>query len=72
MPRAHDDNFSPSGFTGVANPEKHLLDAGIGVVYGKNAKEIADNLNIGSIIVSISDEKSMAAAFAVAQTEKMD
>ena len=43
LPRAHDDNFSPSGFTGVANPEKHLLDAGIGVVYGKNAKEIADN-----------------------------
>ena len=42
LPRARDDNFSPSGFTGVSYPEKHLLNAGIGVVIGKNAKEIAD------------------------------
>ncbi len=41
LPRAHDDNFSPSSFKGVSNPEKQLLDAGIGVVIGKNAKEIA-------------------------------
>lgn len=41
LPRAHDDNFSPRSFKGVSNPEKHLLDAGIGVVIGKNAKEIA-------------------------------
>lgn len=41
LPRAHDDNFSPSSFRGVSNPEKQLLDAGIGVVIGKNAKEIA-------------------------------
>lgn len=41
LPRAHDDNFSPSSFRGVSNPEKHLLNAGIGVVTGKNAKEIA-------------------------------
>ena len=39
--RAHDDRNSPRSFTGVDNPEKHLLDAGIGVVIGKNAKEIA-------------------------------
>lgn len=41
LPRAHDDNFSPSSFKGVSNPEKQLLNAGIGVVIGKNAKEIA-------------------------------
>ena len=41
LPRAHDDNFSPSSFKGVNNPEKKMLDAGIGVVIGKNAKEIA-------------------------------
>ena len=41
LPRAHDDNFSPSSFRGVNNPEKKMLDAGIGVVIGKNAKEIA-------------------------------
>ena len=41
LPRAHDDNFSPYSFKGVSNPEKQLLNAGIGVVIGKNAKEIA-------------------------------
>lgn len=41
LPRAHDDDFSPSSFKGVNNPEKQLLNAGIGVVIGKNAKEIA-------------------------------
>ena len=41
LPRAHDDNFSPRSFKGVSNPEKQLLNAGIGVVIGKNAKEIA-------------------------------
>lgn len=41
LPRAHDDNFSPRSFKGVKNPFKKLLNAGIGVVVGKNAKEIA-------------------------------
>ena len=41
LPRAHDDNFSPRSFKGVSNPEQQLLNAGIGVVIGKNAKEIA-------------------------------
>ena len=41
LPRAHDDNFSPRSFKGVKNPEKNLLNAGVGVVIGKNAKEIA-------------------------------
>ena len=41
LPRAHDDNFSPRSFKGVSNPEKQLLNNGVGVVIGKNAKEIA-------------------------------
>jgi len=42
LPRAHDDNFSPSWFKGLAWPEKKLLDAGFGVVIGGSSKEIAD------------------------------
>ena len=41
LPRAHDDNFSPSSFKGVKNPKKQLEKAGIGIANGKNAKEIA-------------------------------
>lgn len=64
-----------TGFTGFGPSDIEVLRNEAGapyvILYNK-AKEIADSLNIGSIIVSISDEKSMAAAFAVAQTEKMD
>ncbi len=28
MPRAHDDNFSPATFTGLANPDQYLLNNG--------------------------------------------
>lgn len=41
--RAHDDNFSPSGFSGWNNPKSNLLNNGIGVVNGNSAKEIASN-----------------------------
>lgn len=43
LPRAHDDNFSPSGFSGISNPEQKILDAGIGLCYGKDAKEMASS-----------------------------
>ena len=39
--RAWDDRFSPSSFRGWSNPRKKLLNAGIGIANGKNAKEIA-------------------------------
>jgi len=41
LPRAHDDDFSPSWFIGVAYPEQKCLDAGFGVVIGASAAEIA-------------------------------
>ena len=41
LPRAHDDNFSPSSFRGWNKPRTNLLNAGIGIAEGKSAKEIA-------------------------------
>ena len=41
LKRAYDDNFSPSGFTGWDKPRTKLLNKGIGIAEGKNAKEIA-------------------------------
>ncbi len=34
LPRAHDDNYDPASFTGLANPAKVLLDDGIQYYYG--------------------------------------
>ena len=34
LPRAHDDDYDPSSFTGLANPAKVLLDDGIQYYYG--------------------------------------
>jgi len=36
LPRAHDDDFSPSWFKGLSWPEKKLWDAGFGVAIGKS------------------------------------
>ena len=41
LPRAHDDNFSPSGFSGWDKPYTRLRNAGVGVAQGNTAKEIA-------------------------------
>ena len=41
LPKAHDDNFSGGGFTGWDKPRTRLLNAGIGIAQGNNAKEIA-------------------------------
>lgn len=43
LPRAHDDNFSPSSFKGWSKPRSSLLKAGIGIAEGKSASEIANN-----------------------------
>ncbi len=34
LPRAHDDNYDPASFTGIANPAKTLLEDGIQYYYG--------------------------------------
>lgn len=33
LPRAHDDNFSPAWFTGLANPDQYLLNNGYHYIY---------------------------------------
>ena len=33
LPRAHDDNYNPSSFTGLANPAKYLLDNGYNYIH---------------------------------------
>jgi len=40
LPRAHDDNFSPSSFKGWRDPRTKLLNHGVGIAQGKNVKEI--------------------------------
>jgi len=40
LPRAHDDNFSPSSFKGWQDPRTKLLNHGVGIAQGKNVKEI--------------------------------
>ncbi len=44
LERAHDDNYSPSSFTGIANPDKYLQSKGYDYVYTSSASEIANAL----------------------------
>lgn len=43
LKRAHDDNYSPSNFTGLANPGSYLNDHNMDYVYGRTATEMANN-----------------------------
>lgn len=43
LKRAHDDNYSPSNFTGLKNPGSYLNDHNMDYVYGRNATEMANN-----------------------------
>jgi hypothetical protein len=36
LPRAHDDNFSPQNFTGLANPDQYLLSNGYHYMYSND------------------------------------
>jgi len=44
LPRAHDDNFSPRGFTGIAYPYQALRNAGIFVDESRNYDHIASSI----------------------------
>lgn len=44
LSRAHDDNYSPSSFKGIAYPDKYLTSHGYGYVYTDNAYTIVNNL----------------------------
>ena len=43
LKRAHDDNYSPSSFTGLSNPGSYLNEHGMDYVYGRTATEMANN-----------------------------
>lgn len=40
LPRAHDDNYSPSWFTGLANPAQYLLNNGYHYIYSGDLNAI--------------------------------
>lgn len=44
LERAHDDNYSPSSFKGIAYPDKYLQQHGYDYVYSGNVKTIVDEL----------------------------
>lgn len=42
LPKAHDDNFSPAGFTGIPNPKEYLKKAGVTWIQGGTTSEIVN------------------------------
>lgn len=44
LERAHDDNYSPSSFKGLANPDKYLREHGYDYVYSGDVVEITNSL----------------------------
>ncbi len=42
LPRAHDDNYSPSNFTGIAHPDEYLKEHGYDYVYSSSVNTIVD------------------------------
>ncbi len=44
LERAHDDNFSPSSFTGLENPGQYLIEHNIPYIYGSSGSDLANNL----------------------------
>ena len=44
LKRAYDDNYSPSSFKGIANPDIYLKDHGYDYIYSKNVNTIVDNI----------------------------
>jgi len=44
LPRAHDDNYSPSSFKGISNPDIYLKNNGYDYVYSKNINTIVNGI----------------------------
>lgn len=44
LERAHDDNYSPVSFTGLANPDLYLLNNGYSYLYSGDLKTIVNNI----------------------------
>jgi hypothetical protein len=46
LPRAHDDNFSPESFTGLANPDQYLTNNGYKYYEGYNSSKLEELVQI--------------------------
>lgn len=44
LPRAHDDNYNPSSFTGLAHPDQYLKDNGYSYLYSDVLSTIVSNI----------------------------
>lgn len=44
LERAHDDNYSPASFTGLANPDRYLLNNGYNYIYSKDVSTIVNSI----------------------------
>lgn len=44
LKRARDDNYSPSSFTGIANPDKYLRSYGYDYVFTNNINTIVNGI----------------------------
>ncbi|ADZ09595.1 Pseudomurein-binding repeat-containing protein [Methanobacterium lacus] len=44
LERAHDDNYSPASFTGLANPDQYLINNGYNYIYSKDIKTIVNSI----------------------------
>ncbi len=42
LPRSGDDNYSPSSFTGISNPDEYLKEHGYDYIYSSDPEAIAD------------------------------
>ena len=44
LERAHDDNYSPASFTGLANPDQYLIKNGYNYIYSKDIKTLVNGI----------------------------
>ncbi|WP_414470024.1 pseudomurein-binding repeat-containing protein [Methanobacterium sp. ACI-7] len=44
LPRSRDDNFSPSGFTGLAHPDQYLINNGYSYIYSGDISTIISSI----------------------------
>ena len=44
LPRAHDDDFDPANFTGLAHPDQYMLNNGYNYIYSSNIQAIVNSI----------------------------
>lgn len=75
LPRAHDDNYSPKNFTGLAYPGTYLNEHNMDYIYGRNASEMANNfLNyaVKGLSIGLNNTLPCGSTVASSLTEESD